>query len=152
MERSDWRFPDLPIKSPRQMTLSDSNKKIVLAYVDAFNGGDIEALVKLFTPDALVWGVLGWGEIEKVRPIWKSLIECLQINCHVESIIAEGDVVAVRYTERGTFVKPFLGHPPTGKSYEMIAMEWFQIKDGLIHRRWGARDSAAQARQIGLPL
>jgi hypothetical protein len=31
-------------------------------------------------------------------------------------------------------------------------MEWFVIKDGRIHRRWGARDSAAQFRQMGLPL
>ena len=28
-------------------------------------------------------------------------------------------------------------------------MEWFVIKDGLIHRRWGARDSATLAKQLG---
>ncbi len=28
-------------------------------------------------------------------------------------------------------------------------MEWFDFKDKLIHRRWGARDSAAQSRQLG---
>jgi hypothetical protein len=39
--------------------------------------------------------------------------------------------------------------PATGKSYEMVAMEWFEIKDGLIHRRWGARDSASQSKQLG---
>jgi len=33
-----------------------------------------------------------------------------------------------------------------------VAMEWFTIKDGRIQNRWGARDSASQARQIGLPL
>jgi predicted ester cyclase len=56
----------------------------------------------------------------------------------------------VRYTERGTFTGPFRGQTPTGKSYELVAMEWFVVRDGRIHRRWGARDSAAQARQIGL--
>jgi hypothetical protein len=31
-------------------------------------------------------------------------------------------------------------------------MEWFEVRAGLIRRRWGARDSAAQARQMGLPV
>jgi predicted ester cyclase len=61
-------------------------------------------------------------------------------------------VVAVRYAERGTFAGPFRGQPPTGKAYELVAMEWFVLKDGKIRRRWGARDAASQARQIGLPL
>jgi predicted ester cyclase len=70
----------------------------------------------------------------------------------IEEMIAEGDLVAARYTERGKFVGPFLGHAPTGKSYQLVAMEWFVVKDGKIQRRWGARDAASQARQIGLPL
>ncbi len=37
------------------------NKQIVLAYVDAFNRGEIEALTQLFASAALVYGVLGWG-------------------------------------------------------------------------------------------
>jgi hypothetical protein len=37
----------------------------------------------------------------------------------------------------------------TEKSYELEAMEWFEVKDGLIHRRLGARDSASQGKQLG---
>ena len=42
--------------------------------------------------------------------------------------------------------------PVTGKSFEVVAMEWFVFKDGRIHRRLGARDNAAQFRQMELPL
>jgi steroid delta-isomerase-like uncharacterized protein len=133
--------------------MSDENKQVVLQYVEAFNRGDLDGLCRLFTPDAVIYGVLGWGDLDQVRPIWKDLIECYQLNLQVEGIIAEGNVVAVRYIERGTSVRPFRGGAPaTGRSYEIVAMEWFEIKDGRIHRRWGARDSAAQARQMGLPL
>ena len=45
-----------------------------------------------------------------------------------------------------------MGYEPTGRTYERVAMEWFVIRDGKIARRWGARDGASQARQIGLPL
>lgn len=128
------------------------NKQIVRAYVAAFNRGDLTALKALFAPDAEIQGVLGAGSIENVAIIWQELINGLAINLTIEELIAEEDCVAVRYTERGTFKGPFMGHEPTGKSYELIAMEWFVIVDGKIKRRWGARDSAVQAHQIGLPL
>jgi steroid delta-isomerase-like uncharacterized protein len=128
------------------------NEAVVLAYVDAFNRGDREGLCKLFAPDAQVWGVLGFGGMDVVRPVWKDLIECLQMKLRVEAMIAQGDTVAVRYVESGTSVRAFRGLGPTGKSYELVAMEWFVVKDGLIHRRWGARDFASQSRQLGFPL
>jgi predicted ester cyclase len=58
----------------------------------------------------------------------------------------------VRYIESGTFKAAAFGVEPTGKSYELVAMEWFEIEGQQIRRRWGARDSASQARQLGIPL
>jgi steroid delta-isomerase-like uncharacterized protein len=113
--------------------------------------GDIETLRTLFTDDALVYGVLGWGGLDVVEPIWRDLHAAFSIELTAEQMIAEDDRVAVRYTERGTFVAPFRGQPPTGRSFELVAMEWFLVKDGKIHRRWGVRDAASQARQLGMP-
>jgi predicted ester cyclase len=131
---------------------SEENKKIVLEYVEAFNRADETTLLKLFAEDALVYGVLGWGSLNVVVPIWREIQAAFAIQLQIESIIAEGDTVAVRYTERGTSVGSFRGGSVTGKSFEVVAMEWFIIKDGMIHRRWGARDSAAQSRQMELPI
>jgi len=102
--------------------------------------------------DALVCGVLGWGGIEKVRPIWQELITSFRIQLDVEMLIEEDHVVAARYTERGVFSAPLRGAEPTGKSYEIVAMEWFDFREALIIRRWGARDSTAMFRQMGIPL
>ncbi len=134
------------------VSMQEAYKEVVGRYVDALNRGDLEELRGLFTPDALVYGVLGWGELDEVEPIWRQLHEGLGLELTVEQMVAEGDVVAVRYTERGTFKGAFMGNEPTGRSYELVAMEWFVMRDGKIHRRWGARDAATQARQIGLPL
>jgi steroid delta-isomerase-like uncharacterized protein len=130
----------------------EDNKRVVLEYVEAFNRADMEALRRLFTEDALVYGVLGWGGLDEVEPIWREIHAAFALNMQVEAIVAEGDTVAVRYLERGTSVGSFRGGPVTGRSFEVVAMEWFVLKDGLIHRRWGARDNAAQFRQMGLPL
>jgi steroid delta-isomerase-like uncharacterized protein len=130
----------------------ESNKQIVLQYVEAFNKGDTELLRNLLTSDVKIFGVLGWGDLDKALLVWQELHESFAINLQVEDMIAEGERVAVRYIERGTSVKPFRGHPATNKSYEIVAMEWFIIQDNRIHRRWGARDSAAQFRQMEISM
>ena len=135
-----------------RMQSTSENKQLVRRYVEAFNRCDSEALRALFAPDAQIQGVLGWADIDRAVAVWKELHDAFAIELSVDEIAAEGDSVAARYTERGRFRGPFRGQPPTGKAYELLAMEWFIVRDGKIHRRWGARDSASQARQIGLPL
>lgn len=132
--------------------ITESAKSIVTNYAEAFNRGDVDAVCALFAPDAQIYGVLGWGGLDVARPIWDQLVRCFRMQLKIESMIAEGDTVAVRYTESGTFVDTFRDTPPTGNSYSITAMEWFVIRDGLIAQRWGARDSAAMFKQMGIPL
>lgn len=134
------------------MSKQSLNKQVVRAYIAAFNRADISALKALFSPNAEIQGSLGTVSLENVSDIWFALMNSLAINLTIEEMIAEEDCVAVRYTERGTFQSSFMGHEPTGRSYELVAMEWFVIVDGKIKQRWGVRDAAAQARQIGLPI
>src|ERR1700760_959344 len=128
------------------------NRAVIIAYVDAFNRGDVNEVRRLFSADAEIFGVLGRGGLDKAIPIWEQLVRCFKINFRVEAMVAEGDTVAVRFIERGTFSSPFRDIPPTGKSYEVIAMEWFVLRDGKVTQRWGARDSAAIFGQMGVPL
>ena len=127
-------------------------KQVVLQYVDAFNRGDLDRLRSLLAEDAEIQGVFGKGMFERIEPIWRQLIEGYAMHLEVQDLIGEGNVVAVRYIESGTFRAPAFGKQPTGKSYELVAMEWFEIEAGKIKRRWGARDAASQARQLGIPL
>lgn len=132
------------------MTLEEMGKQVVCQYVEAFNQGDLGKLKSLLAEDAEIQGVFGKGLFEKIEPVWRQLIEGYGMQLSIEGMIAEGNIVAVRYLETGTFRAPAFGHQPTGKSYELVAMEWFEIENGKIKRRWGARDSASQARQLGI--
>ena len=136
----------------QEVNPQEANKQVVSTYVEAFNQGDLATLQELFTTDAQIQGVLGWGGLDRVMPIWQELHEAFALELTVEEMIAEQETVAVRYTERGTFRGSFRGQAPTGQSYELVAMEWFTFQNGKIHRRWGARDSASQARQMGMKL
>ena len=127
-------------------------KGIVREYVDAWNRGDLNGVCGLFAPDAQVFGVLGSGGLDVARPIWKMLMGSFGMQLEIAGIVAEGNTVAVRFREFGTFRSEFRGVAPTGKSYEITAMEWFEFADGKVTKRWGARDSAAISRQLGIPL
>lgn len=125
-------------------------KGVVRQYVDAFNRGDLAGLKALLAEDAEIQGVMGKGLFEKIEPGWRQLIEGYGMQLAIQDLIAEGNVVAARYIESGTFKAPAFGNQPTGRSYSLVAMEWFEIDAGKIKRRWGARDAASQARQLGI--
>ena len=125
-------------------------KAVVRRYVDAFNRGDLAGLKALLAEDAEIQGVMGKGIFEKVEPVWRQLIEGYGMQLAIQDLIGEGNVVAARYVETGTFKAPAFGNAPTGRSYSLVAMEWFEIDAGKIRRRWGARDAASQARQLGI--
>ena len=103
-------------------SLEERNKRVVLEYVEAFNRRDEEALGRLFAEDALVYGVLGWGGLDVVVPIWREIWAAFDVKLQVDSVIAEGDRVGVRYTERGTSVGAFRGQGPTGRPFEVVAL------------------------------
>lgn len=134
------------------MSLEDEAKEVVLSYVAAFNRGDLDTLGSLLAEDAEIQGVLGKGQFEKIAPIWRQLIEGYRMQLNGQGLIVEGNIVVARYLETGTFRGAAFGHEPTGKSYELVAMEWFEVSNRKITRRWGARDAASQARQLGIPL
>lgn len=127
---------------------TERNKGVVRSYVAAFNAGDLDALVSLFEPQALIHGVLKTGRPSEMTAVWAQLHSGLGVNLEIESIAAEGSAVAVRYTERGKSQESFRGDESTGKTFEVTAMEWFSIRDGKIHEWWGSRDSAAIGRQL----
>jgi steroid delta-isomerase-like uncharacterized protein len=134
------------------MSIEEQCKAVVRNYVEAFNSGDLVALRALLADDAEIQGVMGNGLFEKVEPIWRQLIDGYGMQLDIQELIAEGRLVAARYIESGTFRAPAFGSQARGKSYELVAMEWFEIVNGKIRRRWGVRDSAAIAKQLGIVL
>ena len=67
----------------------------------------------------------------------------------VEDVLAEGDVVAVRWTWRGTQNGPFLGLPPTGESVTGSGIGLFRIANGRIVEDFVQEDTFGLLQQIG---
>ncbi|WP_336056249.1 ester cyclase [Nitratireductor sp. CH_MIT9313-5] len=128
-------------------------RAVIDNYVNAMNRGDIDRLRTLFAEDCEIQGVTGKGAFDFASRIWQKLHDSLNMHLEVEDCVVQGNRAAVRFRETGRWTAPFLDFShPTGNSYELLAMEWFEITDGKISRRWGVRDAAAQARQLAFPV
>ena len=128
--------------------MHDANSLIQI-YADAFSRGDVDAVCACFSSDAVIHDLLD-GTLSSARFAWTELISAFHVQLRIDALCTEGAVVVARYREQGKFVAPFRGFPPTGRSYEVTAIHWFEIEGGKFVRRWGARNTASIGRQIGI--
>jgi len=68
---------------------------------------------------------------------------------NIDSMIAEGDTVVVRWSARGTHIGEFLGTPPTRRVIPMSSVDYFTFKDGKIVSHRGYPDTAKVLARLG---
>ena len=66
----------------------------------------------------------------------------------IEDIVAEGPLVAVRATWRGTHRGPFGGLAATDRAVQFGGMVFWRVAGGLIRERWATIDQAALMQQL----
>ena len=67
----------------------------------------------------------------------------------IDDMIAEGDRVAVRLTSHAVQVGPFMGLPPSGRSYTIGEIHIFRIRRGKVAEHWHQGDFLGLLRQLG---
>jgi len=65
-----------------------------------------------------------------------------------EATVAEGDLVAVRYTATGTQEGEFLGIPPTGREITWTGIKLSRVECGRLAETWSELDSLGRLRQL----
>jgi hypothetical protein len=66
----------------------------------------------------------------------------------VDQMVAEGDLVTVVWTFRGTNTAAGYGLPPTGARIELRGITVWRIVDGKIREEWTSFDELQAARQL----
>jgi len=73
----------------------------------------------------------------------------LDVNISIEDLIAEGDRVVMRYTERGTLAREIFGVSPSGQSYAKSGVTVYRHSNGKRVESWGVEDTLGWLRQLG---
>jgi steroid delta-isomerase-like uncharacterized protein len=134
------------------MTIED-NKALVRRFIDeVFVGGSFAAVDEILADDfePHTWPFSGDGKADlkaAIERVGKGLTDPAWT---IEDMIAEDDRVAVRVTAFARQTGPFMGLPPTDRSYSIGEIHIFRIRDGRIVEHWHQFDGLGMMRQLGI--
>ncbi len=111
----------------------------------------VDLVDAVHTPDFVAHGVTRDANLEENRQAvlgWKSAAP--DMTMEVEAMVAEGDLVAVRWAGRGTNTGEGNGLPATGRKFTFRGVTFFRLRDGRIAEEWNVIDKLDGLRQLGL--
>lgn len=134
------------------MTIEENKQVVQRYYNTVLNAGDLNALDELSVSqyeehDPLPGQASGR---EGLRQRVEMLRRAFQAQFTIEDIIAEGDKVVVRWTQRGAQVAEFLGMPATGRPFTIAGIDIHRLQDGKLAEHWHVVDLLSQMQQLGL--
>jgi C-1 hydroxylase len=130
---------------------TDENKNLVRKLIDAWNDGDLDALMSYWSPRMVHHGRDGALEAHSVAGEMSGFLAAFpDIHIDLEGLVAEGEMVATRLRLNATHQGEYLGRPPTGKRISCALMGQLRIVDGKVVEHWGVADALHMLRQLDL--
>jgi predicted ester cyclase len=132
--------------------LPELNKTVVRRYFEAYDTGDIDAVMEFIHPNHIHHPggeePLDFDARKRDDQVFFSAFS--SIKTIVEDQIAEGDKVASRITMHCTHTGEFHGVPATGKRIVITFIDISLIKDGKILEEWVEFDTMNILEQISV--
>src|SRR5690242_7639678 len=114
--------------------MTAENRVVMRRFVEFINTSSEKLAEELIARDA-VFHVPGRPEPMRGPAGYLAIIEMMRsgfpdIQWTLEEMIVEDDKVAARFTMRGTHQGSFFGVPPTGRTIEVQAMNFYRLSGG----------------------
>jgi steroid delta-isomerase-like uncharacterized protein len=128
-------------------------KAVVLRYIEAvWNGLRPDALDELTTP-GFTYHLA--GQPGRDRAAMREFLTASQAafpdwRVRPVQVVAEGDVVVVRWDGEATHLGSFHGLPPTGRHVRVSGINIYRVEDGKVAGEWEQTDSIGLLRQLGV--
>jgi steroid delta-isomerase-like uncharacterized protein len=132
------------------MNQIEANKALIRAHYDsAANGYRPSVIDRQVAPDFVDHSQPGQAGPDGVKAQVRTLRAAFpDLTVTIEDLVAEGDLVAVRGTWRGTHQGEFRGVPPIGRRIELSGMAFWRIAGGQIRESWSLIDLPNLMRQL----
>jgi steroid delta-isomerase-like uncharacterized protein len=132
--------------------VEERNKAVARAVMEEVLGqGKFEKHAALHSPDLVVHGDgRDFSRDEDLASTkgWHQAFPDLRVT--IDKMVAEGDLVAVRFIGEGTNTGSANGLPATGKHIRIAGMIILRIVDGKVVEEWPSFDQLDFLRQLGL--
>jgi len=142
-----------PPLAAKTTTSADEKRQFMSRFVQFINTADARLAVELVSSQA-VFHVPGRPEPVRGPEGYLEIIGMMRggfpdIQWTLEESVVEGDVIAARFTMRGTHRGPFFGMPPTRKTIAVQALNIYRLSNGKIVSEVGQPDLLGLLQQIG---
>lgn len=139
------------LRSPIKGVMSgEASKSVVREYLSAFNDRDWQELEELVAPDVFQHGIHGELEgAEEIVGFLEGHFDAFPDYAgHNEAIVAEDDLVVVRYHASGTHTGEYKDVEPTGIRATWTGMSMYRVEDGQIAEIWIEEDRLGLLEQL----
>lgn len=134
--------------------MSEANKTVMRRIAaEVLNAKNLEAAAALVAPDVVDHSAFPGqaAGLAGLRQRWAMLFEAFpDFIVTVHDIVAEGELVALRTSGRGTHRGSFFGIPPTGKTVIFNETNFNRIRDGRLLEHWADRSNLEVMQQLGV--
>jgi steroid delta-isomerase-like uncharacterized protein len=133
--------------------MSDDNKALVRRWFEeVWNKGRTDAIGEMLAEHSMVFGL---GEALKgpsqCKPFHTAFRTAFpDISVVIEDVIAEGDMVAARWSCTGTHQGDGLGFPATGRTMRVTGMAFLRVEGDRFVAGWNNFDELGMLRQLGV--
>lgn len=130
---------------------AEENKAIIRrVFADWWTNADLEAVDEMLVDDFVCHGAEGMDSRAGIKQVIVEFHEAFpDLVETVDVVLSEGDMVACRFTARGTHKGVFMDIEPTQKSISFTGIDIYRVVDGKITEMWYAEDLYGLRRQIG---
>ena len=138
-----------------QAAIEEANKKLVRQMYEAIDEQDFETISGLSASDGVchIPGVPEAVPLEAVTQVIKSYYEAFPDSTHdIKAVIAERDMVAIRFTQVSTHTGDYEGIPPTGNKISVECQHMLRLANGKVAEAWMVEDNLGMKMQLGMEL
>jgi steroid delta-isomerase-like uncharacterized protein len=141
----------------QQSSETEANKKTVLHfYEEVWNKGNVDVALEVFADDYMrhdlrpTKALAGAEGQRRIAEDFRSAFPDLTFN--VDLVLAEGDLVAARWTAQGTNTGRWGDQAPTGNSVTFSGVNIFRFAQGKVIEIWNHRDDLGLMQHLGAAI
>ena len=138
------------------MSIEDHKALIRRFYEEVWNKGNLDAADTIFADDYVRHDLRPGNPLpgpagqKKIAADFRAAFPDLHMT--IDVIVAEGAMIAARWTTEGTNTGQWGNIPPTGKRAKFSGVNIFRIANGKVVEIWNHRDDLGVMQQLDAPI
>jgi len=136
---------------------TNQNKALVCRFTEeVWNKGNLDVVTEIFAEDYVRHDLRAGNPLpgpegqKRIAADFRAAFPDLHTT--IDLVVAEGNMVMVRWTTEGTHTGQWGNVPPTGKRARFSGVNIFRIESGKVVELWNHRDDLGLMQQLGVPI